>query len=174
MLFDRLVAGSLARRFAFSSAALAAAALLLTLLASWALVAQQHAAGLHALERKEMDFHAASVRRSLHALATRMGDLADSAILANALVDSAGRETYLMPYLNGARQVNGVPVQLMLTDASANVIGVSTVDGFSAAQIAWLRTQLDAATDAASVMDAPGVPTLLAVLLLMNQRTQSA
>ncbi len=69
MLFDRLVAGSLARRFAFSAAALAAAALLLTLLASWALVAQQHGAGLHALQKKEMDFHAANARGALQALA---------------------------------------------------------------------------------------------------------
>src|SRR6476661_7706261 len=116
MLFGRLAAGSLARRFAFSSAALAAAALLLTLLASWALVAQQHAVGLRELHKKEMDFHAASARGALQAIATRLYNVSESAILANALVDSAGRETYLKPYLDGARQVNGVPVQLMLTD----------------------------------------------------------
>jgi PAS domain S-box-containing protein len=173
MLFDRLVAGSLARRFAFSAAALAAAALLLTLFASWALVAQQHASGLQALQKKEMDFHAASVRGSLQALAIRLGDAADSAILANALVDSAGRETYLRPYLNGTRQVNGVPVQLMLTDFEGSAISESSGAQFSAPQIAWLRTQLELGSDAAAVMDAPDGPELLAVRLLRYSRTQS-
>ncbi|SMP78349.1 ATP-binding protein [Noviherbaspirillum suwonense] len=173
MLFDRLAAGSLARRFAFSAAALAAAALLLTLFASWALVAQQHASGLRALQTKEMDFHEASVHGSLQALATRLGEVADSAILANALVDSAGRETYLRPYLNGARQVNGVPVQLMLTDFEGNAISESSGAQFSPAQLAWLRRQLEKAVDTATVMDAPDGPELLAVRLLRYTRTQT-
>lgn len=173
MLFDRLVAGSLARRFAFSAAALAATALMLTLIASWALVAQQHASGLRELQKKEMDFHEASVRGSLKALATRLGDVADSAILANALVDSAGRETYLRPYLNGARQVNGVPVQLMLTDFEGNAISESAGATFSPAQQAWLRQQLAKAVDAATVMETANGPALLAVRLLRYTRTQS-
>ena len=173
MLFDRLVAGSLARRFAFSAAALAAAALLLTLLASWALVAQQHGAGLHALQKKEMDFHAANARGSLHALATRLGEVAESAILANALVDSAGRETYLKPYLNGARQVNGVPVQLVLTDFEGNTISDSSGASFSPGQLAWLRRQMGLASDAATVMEGAEGAELLAVRLLRYSRTQT-
>ena len=173
MLFDRLVAGSLARRFAFSAAALAAAALMLTLFASWALVAQQHASGLRELQKKEMDFHEASVRGSLRALAIRLGELADSAILANALVDSAGRETYLKPYLNGARQVTGVSVQLMLTDFEGNAIARSVDATFSPAQQAWLRLQLEKAVDAATVMEAPDGPELVAVRMLRYTRTQS-
>ena len=173
MLFDRLVAGSLARRFAFSAAALAAAALLLTLLASWALVAQQHGAGLRALQKKEMDFHAANARGSLQAFATRLGEVAESAILANALVDSAGRETYLKPYLNGARQVNGVPVQLMLTDFEGNTITDSSGASFSPAQLAWLRRQLALASDAATVMEEADGAELLAVRLLRYSRTQT-
>ena len=173
MFLARLVAGSLARRFAFSAAAMAATALLLTLLASWALVAQQHAAGLQALQKKEMDFHAASARGSLQALATRMGEVAESAILANALVDSAGRETYLKPYLNGARQVNGVPVQLVLTDFEGNTITETSGAKFSAAQLAWLRQQLELAGDAATVMDGADGPELLAVRLLRYSRTST-
>ena len=38
-------------------------------------------------------------------LAARMDEVANSPILANALVDSAGRETYLAAFLNGPRQV---------------------------------------------------------------------
>jgi len=173
MLFGRLAAGSLARRFAFSSAALAAAALLLTLLASWALVAQQHARGLAALHAKEMDFHASSARGSLRGIAVRLEELSQSAILANALVDSAGRETYLRPYLNGARQINGVPVQLMLSDFEGELIAESAGARFSADELAWLRRQLAAGQDAATTQDGAAGPELLAVHLLRYSRTRT-
>ena len=173
MILDRLGAGSLARRFAFSAAALAATALLLTLFASWALVAQQHASGMRALQKKEMDFHEANVHGSLQALATRLGDVADSAILANALVDSAGRETYLQPYLNGTRLVNGVPVQLMLTDFEGKAISESRGAQFSPDELSWLRRQLERTLDAATVVDTPDGPALLAVRLLRYTRTHT-
>ena len=173
MLFDRLAAGSLARRFAFSSAALAAAALLLTLLASWALVAQQHAVGLRQLQKKEMDFHAASARGSLQAIATRLAEVSASAILANALVDSAGRETYLKPYLNGARQINGVPVQLMLTDFEGGIIAESGGARFSEAHLAWLRQRMALERDAATVINGPAGAELVAVHLLRYSRTHT-
>ncbi len=173
MLFGRLAAGSLARRFALSSAALAAAALLLTLLASWALVAQQHARGLAALHAKEMDFHATSARGSLRAIAVRLEELSQSAILANALVDSAGRETYLKPYLNSARQVSGVPVQLMLSDFEGEMIAASAGARFTAHELAWLRRQLVAARDAAVTQSGPDGPELLAVHLLRYSRTRT-
>ena len=170
MFLARLVAGSLARRFALSAAALAAAALLMTLLASWALVAQQHAAGMQALQAREMDFHAASARGALRAIATRMSDVAESEILANALLDGAGRETYLKPYLNGARQVNGVPVQLVLTDFEGRALAETSGATFTAAHLAWLRQQLERTGDAATVMDGPDGPELLAVRLLHDAR----
>lgn len=173
MLFGRLAAGSLARRFAFSSAALAAAALLLTLLASWALVAQQHARGLAELHAKEMDFHAASARGSLHAIAVRLEEVSQSAILANALVDSAGRETYLKPYLNGARQVNGVPVQMTLSDFAGERIAESAGAGFSTDELAWLRRQIDAGQDTATTRNGDAGPEILVVHLLRYSRSQT-
>ena len=173
MLFGRLAAGSLARRFALSSAALAAAALLLTLMASWALVAQQHARGLAALNAKEMDFHATSARGSLRAIAVRLEELSQSAILANALVDSAGRETYLKPYLNSARQVSGVPVQLMLSDFEGELIAESAGARFTVDELAWLRRQLAAGRDAAITQSGADGPELLAVHLLRYSRTRT-
>jgi hypothetical protein len=131
MRFRRLFSGSLARRFALVSAALAGAALLLTLLASWWLVTQQHQAGLRELRAREADFHAASVASSLRSLSARMSEVAGSAILANALVDSAGRETYLQPYLDGAREVDGIPVELMVTDFEGAPIATSAGAGCS-------------------------------------------
>ncbi|HEX8883206.1 MAG TPA: ATP-binding protein, partial [Noviherbaspirillum sp.] len=145
----------------------------LTLLASWALVAQQHARGLAALHAKEMDFHASSARGSLRGIAVRLEELSQSAILANALVDSAGRETYLKPYLNGARQINGVPVQLMLSDFEGELIAESAGARFTADELAWLRRELAAGQDAAATRNGPDGPELLAVHLLRYSRTRT-
>jgi PAS domain S-box-containing protein len=174
MRFRQLLAGSLARRFALVSAALAGAALLLTLLASWWLVTQQHQAGLRELRVKEADFRAASVASSLRSLSARMSEVAGSAILANALVDSAGRETYLQPYLNGAREVDGIAVHLMVTDFEGEPIAASAGASFTPQQLQWMRAQLAQDREGTTVFATPSGPELVGLKLLRYSRTRSA
>ncbi|MEO5696423.1 MAG: hypothetical protein ABIQ60_04725, partial [Burkholderiaceae bacterium] len=107
---SRWLPGSLGRRFALAAAGLAVAALLVTSLASWWLINREHGLAARELAARETQYRAASVGSDLKALAERMAEIASSTILATALVDSAGRETYLEPFLGGIRQINGVPV----------------------------------------------------------------
>jgi PAS domain S-box-containing protein len=174
MRLSGLLAGSLARRFTLVSAALAGAALLLTLFASWWLVTQQHQAGLRELRAKEADFHAGAVASSLRSLGARMSEVSGSAILANALVDSAGRETYLQPYLDGAREVDGIPVQLMVGDFEGQPIAESAGAKFAPDQLSWMRRQLAQDADATAVFDGPAGPELVGLKLLRYSRTHTA
>ncbi len=107
---------SLARRFALAAAGLAAGALLLTSLASWWLLTRQHEDAMNELAARERQFHAQTIGLNLTALAARMSEVAGSTILATGLVDSAGKETYLEPFLAGIKQVNGIPVEVLFTD----------------------------------------------------------
>ncbi|MBK4736917.1 hybrid sensor histidine kinase/response regulator [Noviherbaspirillum pedocola] len=174
MRLDRFLSGSLARRFALVSAALAGAALLLTLLASWWLVTQQHQAGLRELRVKEAGFHASAVGSSLRSLAARMSEVAGSAILANGLVDSAGRETYLQPYLDGAREVDGIHVELMVSDFESAPIASSAGANFSRRQLEWMRRLMERDEEGAAVFDGPSGPQLVGLKLLRYSRTKSA
>jgi|GEM_PF-696571 len=168
-----LAATSLTRRFAVAAAILTAAAVALISLASFWLVNQQRTHALALLQQKEAAFHSSVVSSNLQAIATRMSDVADSPILATALVDSAGRETYLTPYLNGVRQINGVPIQLLFTDFEGNEISSNGNARFSQQQLAWLKNQLNKSAETAAIFPSTQGPELVAVELLRYSRTQT-
>ena len=99
---------SLAGRFAVAAAALATAAVLLVTLSSWWMVERQHAQVVAELDRREADFHAATLSRSLYALSLRMAEVAESTILATGLVDSAGSRSASMTLYSTAPSGEGV------------------------------------------------------------------
>lgn len=161
---------SLTRRFALAAAGLAAGALLLTSMASWWLLNRQHEIALQELAARERQFHAQAVGLNLTALAARMSEVAGSTILATGLVDSAGKETYLEPFLAGLRQVNGIPVQVLFTDFEGNEIA-SNNGQFSAEQRAWLREQLKTGKPASAIFKNGSKPELVALEPLVYPRT---
>ena len=172
-MWSTLRPGSLTRRFAIAAAVLTAVAVLLVAAASFWLVNRQHAAAIAVLQERETDFNAHMVGSTLASLASRMNDVANSPILATALVDSAGRETYLMPFLNSLRQVNGIPVQLLFTDFEGKPIAGNGQERFDAGQMAWLRAQLERGLDTAAIFDGPQGAELVGVSLLRYSRTNT-
>ncbi|KRB89947.1 ATP-binding protein [Noviherbaspirillum sp. Root189] len=173
MIFRRPAAGSLARRFALASAALATFALILTTASSWWLVTQQHGAAMHILSQKEVDFHAATMSSTLHAISSRLSEVANSSILATGLVDSAGRETYITPYLNSIRQINGVPIQVLFTDFSGKEISGNSIAQFTDRDMQWLVRHIDSGRRGADIIEGPNGPELIGVELLVYARTQT-
>jgi len=172
-MWTSLQAGSLTRRFAIASAILTAVAVLLVAAASLWLVNRQHAAAVELLQQRETAFNARTVGNTLATLASRMKDVADSPILATGLVDSAGRETYLAPFLNSLRQINGIPVQVLFTDFEGKPIAGNGFERFDTEQLAWLRTRIDAGEESAAIFDRPGGPELVGVNLLRYSRTNT-
>jgi signal transduction histidine kinase/CheY-like chemotaxis protein len=173
MSSSALLPASLTRRFALVAAGLAAAAVMLTALASWWLISQQHRQALEQLAARETEFHAAAVASDLEALAGRMSEVATSTILATGLVDSAGRETYLAPFLAGIRQVNGVPIQVLFTDFEGTEIASNGVARFSAVELDWLRRELERGEATSTIFPAENGYALVALAPLIYSRTRS-
>jgi signal transduction histidine kinase/ActR/RegA family two-component response regulator len=171
--YSRWLPASLARRFALAAAGLAAAALMLTSLASWWLINEQHDHAVSELAARERQFRAAAVGSDLNALATRIAEIAGSTILATGLVDSAGRETYLVPFLGGIRQINGIPVQVIFTDFQGQEIASNSGARFSPEQLAWLSRKLEAGRPAAEVFRSPEGDELVAVEPMVYASTSS-
>ncbi|MFP5348824.1 MAG: ATP-binding protein [Gammaproteobacteria bacterium] len=163
----------LARRFALAAAGLAAGALLLTSLASWWLINRQHQDALTELANREREFHAAAVGSQLQALAARMTEVASSTILATGLVDSAGRETYLVPFLTGMRQINGVPVQVSLTDFEGKEIANNGNAKFTPAELEWLRRELESGRPNSIIVGDGAAAHLVALAPMTYARTAS-
>ena len=90
---------SLARCFALAAAGLAVGALLLTLLASWWLLSRQQDNAINELAARERQFHAQTVGLNLTALASRMTEIAGSAILVSGRLDNIDRDAYRAPFL---------------------------------------------------------------------------
>jgi PAS domain S-box-containing protein len=159
----------LSRRFAIVAAILTAAAMLLISIVSFWLIDRQREHANDLLQQREVAFHATTVGHNLQALSTRLADVAASPILANALVDSAGKETYLTPFLHGLRQMNGIPVQVLFTDFEGKEIADNGSTGFGEREVAWLRTRLASGIEGAVLQDGE----LIGVYLLRYSRTST-
>ncbi|HUG22197.1 hybrid sensor histidine kinase/response regulator [Piscinibacter sp.] len=173
MNLSRWFPTSLASRFALAAAGLAASALLLTSIASWWLINEQHQRGVEELAANERQFRAAAVGSDLEALAARMSEIAGSTILATGLVDSAGRETYLGPFLTGIRQINGIPVQVVFTDFQGTEIASNSGARFSQEQMAWLRRKLEQGRPIAEIFASAEGSELVALEPMVYPRTSS-
>jgi PAS domain S-box-containing protein len=159
----------LSRRFAIAAAILTAAAMLLISIVSFWLIDRQRERANDLLQQREVSFHASAVGHNLQALTTRLADVAASPILATALVDSAGKETYLTPFLHGLRQMNGIPVQVLFTDFEGKAIADNGGGGFGERELAWLRARLASGDERAALQDGE----LLGVYLLRYSRTRT-
>jgi diguanylate cyclase (GGDEF)-like protein len=170
----RFSANSLTRRFTLALAAIGAAALFLIATASWWLVGREHADAVHLLLQKELDYNAKIVSSNLQAISSHLADVADSSILAAGLVDTAGRQTYLTPYLDGIRQINGIPIHILFTDFTGQTIADNGIASFNEQELAWLKAQIGHGADGSAILAEPQGPVVVVAELLRYSRTQSA
>lgn len=165
--------GSLAHRFALAASLLAALTLALTMLASLWLASQQQDEANRALQQKEASHNQRILNNAIKAITSRLNEAANSTLLSNALVDSAGRQTYLTPYLNGMQAINGTPVSLLFTDFEGKEISSSNNTHFTLAQFAWLKKQLESGKGEATIFGEGKNAELLIGEMISYSRTSS-
>jgi len=173
----RFTAGRLARRFAFVSLMLG---ILLTILigASLYMVSSRHLIRQH---HGNVEANAALVARQtegqLSTLVETIRELSDNSVLATALVDSAGKETYLLPFLRSFGRIASVPVALVFTDFEGAPIADNgqraELARVTPADMAWLGRAIAAGRSDATVMREGDTPYLLAAQMLIYSRTAS-
>ncbi len=165
---------SLARRFAYMAALLAGIAMLAIAGASWWLINQEHAASLRSLLKKDAELQATSISSKLHTIDTRMSELANSSLIANALVDSADKERFLIPYLKGIQHIHDIPVAMLFTDFEGREIAGNGNGSFNEQELNWLREKLPAGQPAARVQLGEKGEELIAVEFIFLSRSNSA
>ncbi len=165
-LRSSMAGASLAKKFALGSAALATAVLLMTALASGWLAAMQGKAAERMLMQREAEHSALLVGATLRGVVARMAELADSSMMAAALTDTHGRDTYLHPFLTSIHHVNAIPVAILLTDFAGHDIASNDYSAFTPSDRAWLRRQLDEGKEAAVLQEGRYGPELMAVRLI--------
>ncbi len=173
MRLRALSSASLSRRFALAAAILTAAAVLLIALISFWLINEQRASASALQEQREIAFHARTLAVNLAALSSRIGDAADNPILTTNLRDSAARQPYLRPFLDGLRQMNGIPVQVALTDFEGKPIASNSGQPFTNEELAWLREQIARDSERATILQGQPGARLLGVEFVRSARTQA-
>lgn len=109
---------------------------------SFFLLRYEQQAGYQAIQAKEADTQANLVAARFRTIHDQLDKAARSSMIATALVDSAGKDAYLVPYLQGFRQIDGIPVALVFTDFEGQEIARSGADGIGEHHFNWLRKQL--------------------------------
>lgn len=163
---EALAGASLAKKFALGSAALATAVLVMTALASGWLSALQSRAAERMLVQGEAEHSAQLAATTMRGIMLRMAELADSSILAAALTDTTGRDTYLHPYLTSIHHVNAIPVAILFTDFAGNDIASNDYASFTEDDRQWVRRQLEAGTEAVMLQAGRDGPEVVAVRLI--------
>ncbi|NML18496.1 sensor histidine kinase [Azohydromonas caseinilytica] len=129
---------SLATRITAAAVLVALGTVLMLGLGAGVLLHRQQVRAQQALTLQLLSEQARRIADRLDALHERMEQAAASSLIATALVDSAGKELYLQPYLQQLDHIGGTPVAVMLTDFEGNPIATTRDSRFDAAQRHWL------------------------------------
>lgn len=165
---------SLARRFALTAALLAALAMLTVSGASWWLIHQQHSESMRSLLEKDAGMQATLVGNSLHGIVSRISEVANSSLITTALVDSAGKELYLAPFLRGIQRIQGVPVEIVFTDFEGEVIAKNATARFGKLERDWVRQRLPTARADAQIVSGEAGEEVIGVAFVVYARSGSA
>lgn len=167
----RYLPQGLAQRFAAISAALATIVLLTSGFGSWWLAHRQTEAVDRLLMQKEATYGANLVGAAMRGPISRMDEMADSSLLIAAVADSAGRESYLHPYLNSINSVNGIPVSILLVDHLGNEIASNLQGKFSSEEYIWFVEQIMRNKENAMIQMGEKGPELIAIEFIIPPGT---
>lgn len=122
------LSSSIANRLTLAAVSLTMVVVLSLGLISALVLRQQYAASINADLEAESRMVEQQLRQILGVIAKDLADLAENSFIANGLVDSLGRETYLLPFLLEHRTPVGVKLTISLLDFRGNRIATNTPD----------------------------------------------
>lgn len=155
---------SLARRFALTSAALAAVVLMVGAISLMWLAER-------VLVEREVEHSAKMAGTTIRGITSHIDSLARSSLLASALTDSAGRDAYLHPFLSSIHHVNAIPVSILFTDFIGADLASNDYAAFDSADREWLKAHLTMGTDGARLAPGKHGPDIIAIKLIRLPRT---
>ncbi|MBL8470674.1 MAG: PAS domain S-box protein [Rhodocyclaceae bacterium] len=163
----------LSTRIALTTALVGASVIFTIGLGAWWATTQFEKTAFLAMLRKDAEFQSNSVALRLSSLADRMHSVAQGNLLANALVDSAGKESYLLPFMATLRSVDGLAIQVLFTDFAGETIADNGRSHFSDEQIAWLKGHLGSGKPGAAVFDTEGRRELMVAEMILSPRASA-
>ena len=167
-------APSLAQRIALFSAGLLVAFILALGSTSWLLIRSEQANAQRQLLDRDLQLQSSRIGNLISTLHGGLADVARSSLISTALVDSLVKEAYLIPYLQGLRRIDGIPISLAFTDFEGNEIARNGNPGLTDADFDWLRTVLaDPSRPTATILGSGDDAELRVAELIYYSRTRT-
>ncbi|MHC4984308.1 MAG: hypothetical protein ACYTF6_14225, partial [Planctomycetota bacterium] len=121
----------------------------------------------------EASIAAENIGGRLATITETLANLSANTVVFNALIDSAGRETYLLPFLQGFTSINDVPIRVSLVDFQAQVVAETAVTVSSAEQEGWLLASIESGRSAAAIFEERDGRFLILAKMLLYPRTNT-
>ncbi|MGB1027614.1 MAG: hypothetical protein ACPGYL_13725, partial [Rhodospirillaceae bacterium] len=111
----------------------------------------------------------------LSGILVSMDELANNTLIANSITDTAGRDAYLDPFLEGLDSMNGVPIDMILVDFRNRPIASNNTDAIAKlrAVTALSEQAIQTGTFQGHVIDVDGHPYFVGVEPLVFPRISS-
>lgn len=123
--------------------------------------------------QKNLEIRAEHISGQISSISELLLKASQSSLIANALVDSFGKDAYLVPYLQGFRRIQGVPISLVFADFEGKEIGRNSVAGIKDHHFEWLATQLAQNRQTVEIFSTPDGPELVGVYFVYYSRTKT-
>jgi PAS domain S-box-containing protein len=169
-----IAAPSLAQRIARFSTVLLVSFILVLGGSSWMLIRSEQGKAHRLLLDKEMQLHSNRVSALIATIHGQLKKTAASSLISTALVDSAGKDAYLAPYLQGLQRVEGVPLTLVFADFEGKEIARNGMPGFTDVHFAWMSNLMaNPSLPAVAIMGSGDAAELLVAELIYYSRTRT-
>ncbi len=147
--------------------------IVLGVIAASLVISRQISSGAMLNYRHDLVLRAERIGALLGNILEPMTTLARNTTISNGLIDSAGRETYLVPLLTGFNNVAGVHVTIKLLD----FLGIDIASNGDVPELemyrGWIRKAIDVGKSAAKVIKVSGADYILVVNVIVYSRTHS-
>lgn len=137
---------------------------------TWLIKNEQDAA-FKTIRTKNLEVRAERIASQINTIHEQIGNAANSSLIATALVDSVGKEAYLVPYLQGFRQIQGVPIALVFTDFEGKEIARNGDTGITDAHFKWIAERLKTRQEGVGIFSSPQGPELRGLFFVNYSRT---
>jgi PAS domain S-box-containing protein len=140
--------------------------------AAWLIIRTEKNRAQEQLLEQELNSKANTIGRLIATIHGELREVARSSLLSTALVDSVGRDAYLIPYLQGLQRVYGVPALLVFVDFEGKEIARNGTSGVTTEDFQWIRDVMsDTAKPRASIVGTGDAASLRVIEPIFYSRT---
>jgi signal transduction histidine kinase/HAMP domain-containing protein len=123
--------------------------------------------------KNRVNIASSEISGRLGSILTVFKNLARNTVVFNALIDSSGRETYLLPFFEGFTTIENIPVQISLMDFQGQMVATTGTTLTTKEEILWLRSAIKSGKSTSAIFKETNGSFLILAEMLLYPRTRT-